>query len=208
MTPATRLPRAGQRTPAPLPWLGAIRRSRQQHSFWHAFHAARGAQLAFPSARNVPMPEKQPPAFRSVQPAARHHTAGGATRDRTRTPRTGGRGISQSDQPRRAARPHSCEQRGPASARACHSFVPLPLPSQAWCPPLATSTAAEEWIPLIDETPAPAAGRAYEYCSCNKLRTREEGANAAQQSAARGCPTRNVHSTAPNARNWSLGSCR
>ena len=69
------------------------------------------------------------------------------------------------------------------------------------------STAAEEWIPLI-ETPAPAAGRAYEYCSCNKLRTREEGANAAQQSAARGCPTRNVHSTATNARNWSLSSCR
>ena len=69
------------------------------------------------------------------------------------------------------------------------------------------STAAEEWIPLI-ETPAPAAGRAYEYCSCNKLRTREEGANAAQQSAARGCPTRNVHSTAPNARNWSLSPCR
>ena len=31
LTPATRLPRAGQRTRAPLPWLGATRRMRQQH---------------------------------------------------------------------------------------------------------------------------------------------------------------------------------
>ena len=158
-TPATKLPRAG--------------RSRQQHSFWHAFHAARGAQLAFPSARNVPMPEKQPPAFRSVQPAARHHKAGGATRDRTRTPRTGGRGISQSDQPRRAARPHSCEQRGPATARACRSCVPLPLLSRAWCPALAHCLDCGRGVDSF-ETPA---GRAFMSTStgCNKLEPAKKG---------------------------------
>ena len=191
-----------------LPWLGAIRRSRQQHSFWHAFHAARGAQLAFPSARNVPMPEKQPPAFRSVQPAARHHTAGGATRDRTRTPRTGGRGISQPTNPD--------ERHGRTRASSAGLRPPWPAPALFLCPCSpergallwrTVSTVVEEWIPLI-ETQLEREQLLYESSSCNKLRTREEGANAAQQSAARGCPTRNVHSTAPNARNWSLGSCR
>ena len=100
----------------------------------------------------------------------------------------------------RAAR--ACDR--PGLPQLCSSAPALPSVVPSW---RTVSTTAEEWIPLI-ETPAPAAGRAYEYCSCNKLRTREEGANAAQQSAARGCPTRNVHSTAPNARNWSLGSCR
>ena len=108
------------------------------------------------------------------------------------------------------------ERHGRTRASSAGLRPPGPAPAVFLCPCSpergallwrTVSTAAEEWIPLI-ETPAPAAGRAYEYCSCNKLRTREEGANAAQQSAARGCPTRNVHSTAPNARNWSLSSCR